>query len=158
MKKEVKERAILLRTKERLSLKKIAEILKVSKGTVSLWLREYPLNDEEVLERMSSNGKKDINLAKLAEMRKKSLENRTTTPYEELTTWESKRRRIFKERGRKCEVCGWQEVNPFCNTVPVQIHHINGNNKDHRTENLIVLCPNCHSLTDKFMNYRSRRD
>lgn len=157
MKREAREQAILLRTKERFSLKKIAEILKVSKGTVSLWLKEYPLNDEEILERMSSNGKKDINLAKLAEMRKKSLENRKTVPYEKLKRWESKRGRIFKERGRKCEICGWQEVNLFNGHIPVQIHHINGDNKDDRPENLMVLCPNCHSLTEKFMNYQNKR-
>ena len=158
MKKEKKEQAILLRTNERLSLKKIAEILKVSKGTLSVWLKEYPLSNEEIWERMSNNGKKDMNLAKLVEMRKKSLENRKTVPYEKLKRWGSKRERIFKERGRKCEVCGWQEVNPHCGIVPVQIHHINGDNKDDRPENLIVVCPNCHALTDKFMNYGGRRE
>lgn len=158
MKRELKEKAILLRTQERLSLKKIAEILRVSKGTLSVWLKDFPLSDEEILERMSSNGKKDINLEKLVGMRKKSLENRKAIPYENLKSWEVKRRRIFEERGRKCEICGWQEVNPHCGIVPVQIHHINGDNKDDRPENLIVVCPNCHALTDKFMNYGGRKE
>lgn len=158
MKRELKEKAILLRTQERLSLKKIAEILRVSKGTLSVWLKDFPLSDEEILERMSSNGKNDINLEKLAGMRKKSLENRKAIPYENLKSWEVKRRRIFEERGRKCEICGWQEVNPHCGIIPVQIHHINGDNKDDRPENLIVVCPNCHALTDKFMNYGGRRE
>ena len=150
MKRELKEKAILLRTQERLSLKKIAEILRVSKGTLSVWLKDFPLSDEEILERMSSNGKKDINLEKLVGMRKKSLENRKAIPYENLKSCKDKRKRIFEERGRKCEICGWQEVNPHCGIVPVQIHHINGDNKDDRPENLIVVCPNCHALTDKF--------
>lgn len=30
------------------------------------------------------------------------------------------------------------------------MHHINGNNLDNRLENLQVLCPNCHALTENF--------
>ena len=32
----------------------------------------------------------------------------------------------------------------------LQLDHINGNNRDHRLENLRFLCPNCHSLTDTY--------
>ena len=37
--------------------------------------------------------------------------------------------------------------------IPLEIHHINGINTDNRLENLQLLCPNCHALTD---NYRGR--
>ena len=50
-----------------------------------------------------------------------------------------------------CENCGlgkWQGQD-----IPLEIHHINGNNTDNRIENLQLLCPNCHALTD---NYRGR--
>ncbi|MBO4465240.1 MAG: HNH endonuclease [Bacteroidales bacterium] len=50
-----------------------------------------------------------------------------------------------------CENCGlssWQGV-----PIPLEIHHINGNNTDNRLDNLQLLCPNCHALTD---NYRGR--
>jgi len=63
---------------------------------------------------------------------------------------------VFEERGRKCELCGWSERNPYTGIIPVQTNHINGNKKDIRPENLIVLCPNCHSLTEKFMFYGGR--
>ena len=33
------------------------------------------------------------------------------------------------------------------------MHHINGINTDNRLENLQLLCPNCHALTD---NYRGK--
>jgi len=34
--------------------------------------------------------------------------------------------------------------------IRLNLHHINGNNKDNRIENLQILCPNCHSQTDNF--------
>lgn len=51
----------------------------------------------------------------------------------------------------KCEKCGlseWQGEPLVC-----ELHHINGDSTDNRIENLIILCPNCHSQTD---NFRSR--
>ena len=38
-------------------------------------------------------------------------------------------------------------------TIPLELHHVNGNNKDNSLENLQLLCPNCHALTS---NYRNR--
>jgi hypothetical protein len=31
--------------------------------------------------------------------------------------------------------------------LSLQLEHINGDNRDHRRENLTLLCPNCHSQT-----------
>ena len=48
----------------------------------------------------------------------------------------------------KCEKCGlseWQGEPLIC-----ELHHINGDSTDNRIENLIILCPNCHSQTDNF--------
>ena len=61
--------------------------------------------------------------------------------------------RLLKEgvKFNVCECCGlseWQGV-----PISLEIHHINGNNRDNRIENLQLLCPNCHALTD---NYRGR--
>ena len=50
-----------------------------------------------------------------------------------------------------CEQCGlssWQG-----HTIPLEIHHVNGINTDNRLDNLKLLCPNCHALTN---NYRGR--
>jgi hypothetical protein len=50
-----------------------------------------------------------------------------------------------------CENCGlseWQHL-----PIPLEIHHVNGNNIDNRIDNLRLLCPNCHALTN---NYRGR--
>ena len=42
-----KEEAIRLRVKDRKSLREIASLVKVSKGTLSVWLRSYPLTEQE---------------------------------------------------------------------------------------------------------------
>ena len=49
-----------------------------------------------------------------------------------------------------CQKCGWHEVNPYTGIVPLQIHHIDGDCKNNKEENLQLLCPNCHSLTENF--------
>jgi len=61
--------------------------------------------------------------------------------------------RIIKEKLKplKCEVCGLEKWNDV--EIPLELHHINGNNKDNSFDNLQLLCPNCHALTD---NYRNR--
>lgn len=41
----------------------------------------------------------------------------------------------------------------YNNKIPLELHHINGNKHDNRIENLQLLCPNCHAITD---NYRGR--
>lgn len=48
----------------------------------------------------------------------------------------------------KCELCGWGEKNPYTDTIPLEIHHKDGNYLNNKEENLQVLCPNCHSLTE----------
>ena len=42
------------------------------------------------------------------------------------------------------------EKNIYTNTIPLEIEHIDGNYRNNKEENLIVLCPNCHSLTSTY--------
>ena len=53
-----------------------------------------------------------------------------------------------------CERCGWGEQNPFTLTIPLEIHHKDGDFTNNSESNLEVLCPNCHSLTE---NYRGAK-
>lgn len=57
---------------------------------------------------------------------------------------------LLQKHNYKCEKCGWSEVNPYTNKIPLQIHHIDGDSKNNIESNLQVLCPNCHSLTKNF--------
>ena len=60
------------------------------------------------------------------------------------------RRWLYKKYGRKCQKCGWCEINPKTKVVPININHIDGNWQNNKLENLEILCPNCHSLTENF--------
>ena len=60
------------------------------------------------------------------------------------------RKYIFEKHHNSCELCGWNEINPYTGLVPLQIHHIDGNCKNNTEENLQLLCPNCHALTENF--------
>lgn len=51
-------------------------------------------------------------------------------------------------KDKKCECCGLSEW--LEKPIPLQIHHKNGVHNDNRIENLELLCPNCHALTDTF--------
>lgn len=54
-----------------------------------------------------------------------------------------------------CEECGVVDWNG--KKLTLHLHHVNGNNKDHRIENLQILCPNCHSQTHNYAGKKSSR-
>ena len=60
------------------------------------------------------------------------------------------RRYLFEKYDNKCARCGWNEINPFSNKIRLEIEHIDGNYKNNNEDNLILLCPNCHSLTKTY--------
>ena len=66
---------------------------------------------------------------------------------------------LFKKFDSKCARCGWGQINPFTNNSPLEIEHIDGNYKNNIESNLILLCPNCHSLTSTYKgaNYNKGR-
>lgn len=57
---------------------------------------------------------------------------------------------ILEKYDKKCALCGWNKINPYTNTLPLEIDHIDGDYKNNKEENLILLCPNCHSLTSTY--------
>ncbi len=66
-------------------------------------------------------------------------------------SWRLRERYKKKTAISHCEQCGLSEW--LGHAIPLEIHHINGDNTDNRIENLKLLCPNCHALTN---NYRGK--
>lgn len=50
---------------------------------------------------------------------------------------------VFEPRCSRCARTSWEGQ-----AIPLQLDHVNGDRTDNRLDNLRVLCPNCHSLTD----------
>lgn len=66
---------------------------------------------------------------------------------------------LLEKHHYKCEECGWGEINTYTNSIPLEVHHIDGDCTNNKEENLQLLCPNCHSLTETFgsKNKNSKR-
>jgi len=63
------------------------------------------------------------------------------------------KKRLIEEgyKEHKCEKCDNKEWLGF--PIPLELHHKNGDKHDHSFDNLELLCPNCHALTE---TYRSK--
>lgn len=57
---------------------------------------------------------------------------------------------LIDKFGEKCQLCGWGEKNIYSNTIPIELEHIDGNSLNNELKNLLLLCPNCHSLTKTY--------
>lgn len=57
---------------------------------------------------------------------------------------------IFEKNNNECECCHKNYINPYTNLSILQIHHIDGDCTNNREENLQLLCPNCHAMTENY--------
>lgn len=114
------------------------------------YLKEHPEINTKTLvgRRIQRVSKKGIPLKKLSEI---LIENSTGNSHK-------LKLRLIKEgvKEEKCEVCGNTEW--MGEPIPLDLHHINGNHFDDRLENLIIVCPNCHRLTDTHGNKNASID
>ena len=62
----------------------------------------------------------------------------------------SLKEKLLKEglKENKCEKCGITSW--LGHPITVQLHHIDGNPHNNSLDNLMMLCPNCHSQTDNY--------
>ena len=60
------------------------------------------------------------------------------------------KRYLMEKYNSKCGICGWGEKNKYTGKIPLEVEHIDGNYKNNKEDNLLILCPNCHSLTGTY--------
>lgn len=58
---------------------------------------------------------------------------------------------LLEKNNYKCEMCGFEGYNRKTGNSILQFHHIDGNSNNNTKENIQVLCPNCHAMTENFM-------
>lgn len=65
--------------------------------------------------------------------------------------------RLIREGYKKhlCEGCFNTKWRSF--SIPLELHHINGDKNDNRLKNLEILCPNCHALTANYSGKVKRK-
>ncbi len=68
-------------------------------------------------------------------------------------TWRL-RNRLIREGVKKncCEQCGRSEW--LGEPIPLELHHLDGDRTNNVLSNIVLLCPNCHAMTD---NYRGSK-
>lgn len=60
------------------------------------------------------------------------------------------RRYFYEKYDNRCCKCGWSVIHKKTGKIPLTIHHKDGNYKNNNEENIDLLCPNCHSLTENY--------
>ena len=89
-----------------------------------------------------NDNQRKVARAKAAERRR---ENFLKTPFEELSI-HTKRRVLIKESSNTCSSC--KNTTWLGQPIVLEMDHIDGNKQNNSKENLRILCPNCHSLTN----------
>lgn len=141
-------------------------------GGNQTWLKKFIINNNLSIDHFKQNKSKEkcfcLNCGKEIKKGSRFCNNTCYAEYEQnqyIERWKkgeetgiigkddiatAVRKYIFKKNNNSCELCGWNKINPHTGLVPLQIHHINGDCKNNSEENLQLLCPNCHALTENF--------
>ncbi len=57
---------------------------------------------------------------------------------------------LLRNRGHRCETCLKTRWNG--QSIPLDMHHVDGNSDNNADKNLELLCPNCHAQTKTYKN------
>jgi len=106
-------------------------------------------NKESILK--AGNAGRATQIAK----RKEINENLLIDGKYELMSFSVRRKILFEEANYSCEVCNNKEW--LGESIWLEIHHKDSNNKNNKRDNLIIVCPNCHSIIDKNYRFRGRK-
>jgi len=74
----------------------------------------------------------------------------------ETLSFDRKRKRVKIEQDGKCFECGLKEWRN--KKIVLEIEHKDGNPNNNKRDNLIALCPNCHSITLTWRGRNKPRD
>jgi len=59
---------------------------------------------------------------------------------------------IFKKECSNCHLSKWLDQD-----IPLELDHINGEHQDNSLDNIRLLCPNCHALTDTYRGKNKKK-
>lgn len=65
------------------------------------------------------------------------------------------KQKLLEQRGHRCEQCGLETW--LDRPIALELHHIDGNISNNAEQNLMLLCPNCHLLTDTHSRRANKR-
>lgn len=117
--------------------KKFAKLYRDEETGKSLWELHMNMSGKGIPKSLTSKGER-IDIQDLMEG-KVPIDHFTPTKIKQIILREG----ILEE---KCAICGFNERRVVDTKVPLVLHHLNGNNRDYRRENLELLCYNCSFL------------
>lgn len=98
----------------------------------------------EVLRQLMADGR--LNKQELASKQRCRIDREMFVQHKAFTI--NMRNRCIELKGNQCECCGITDWNGA--PLKMQVHHKDGNRWNNTLDNLMVLCPNCHALTDNY--------
>lgn len=101
--------------------------------------------NSEKVKKSNENRPKEL-WEKIGRIRKENHKNRILELDYDLLSFDSLRYRILYEQHEKCNRCGFNEW--MGEKLILELEHKDGNHNNNIRENLEMLCPNCHSLTE----------
>lgn len=124
-------------------------------------LRKY-INIYEIdLSKIEEN-RRNVNLVQVKDLHRKNeipLESIINGEYHQPYKGTRLKMRLIEagHKEHRCEHCGLTEW--LGKPIPLQLHHKDGNHNNNTIDNLELLCPNCHSLTDTYAgrNIKNKR-